>query len=407
MRTSFLAALGLLTTATASAQLQEGDFLVGSFATSRLNHYLPDGTPVIQVQGVSDLLWQGAAVTPEGNWATSFRTPASGVLIFDPSGTEIRRFTTPQVGQPGDVNVFPDGTLAVVDVSEGEIEYYTQLGVYVGTISTPAGINAPFGATIDTDETIWVCNRNGSLVWHLERDGTQLPPVATSPFPADVDISYDETLWTVHADSGRIEQHTQGGALLGSFPTALSGNAAGIAVAPDGSVWVGSWTEGNLYHYSADGVVLGAFPIALGSTFMTIHKRRLGVRYCSPATPNSTGTPSRLTARGSSRVQDNDVELTAEDLPPGEFGYFLVSTVQGNFQPPGSSGAICIANPIGRYNQIANIIQGPVGSITIDLDALPTSPPTQVAAGDTWHFQCWHRDPGTSNFTDALSITFH
>ena len=47
----------------------------------------------------------------------------------------------------------------------------------------------------------------------------------------------------------------------------------------------------------------------------------------------------------------------------------------------------------------------------IDLTQIPEppSPPTQVVAGETWHFQCWYRDANpasTSNFTDALALTF-
>jgi hypothetical protein len=49
-------------------------------------------------------------------------------------------------------------------------------------------------------------------------------------------------------------------------------------------------------------------------------------------------------------------------------------------------------------------------ALAIDLTAHPT--PTGlviVAAGQTWHFQCWYRDANpnvTSNFSNGLSITF-
>ncbi|MDA1265781.1 MAG: hypothetical protein O2816_11935 [Planctomycetota bacterium] len=48
--------------------------------------------------------------------------------------------------------------------------------------------------------------------------------------------------------------------------------------------------------------------------------------------------------------------------------------------------------------------------ISVDLTALPRpGGPISVMAGETWNFQLWFRDlnPGpTSNFTDAISITF-
>ena len=105
---------------------------------------------------------------------------------------------------------------------------------------------------------------------------------------------------------------------------------------------------------------------------------------------------------------DNDVTLMVDQLPL-HFGYFLTSQTQGFFNPPGSQGIICLSGTIGRYNQIANIIQGPCGSLQVDLTAIPVNPPTAVLPGDTWNFQAWFRDnnPGlTSNFTDGVSITF-
>ncbi|MCP3918434.1 MAG: hypothetical protein GY711_23055 [bacterium] len=135
----------------------------------------------------------------------------------------------------------------------------------------------------------------------------------------------------------------------------------------------------------------------------------IGTNYCGPAIPNSTGFPGMISAAGSLDVSFNQVSLTASQLPAGEFGYFIVGQTQGFFNPPGSQGVICLQGNIGRYNQVANIIQGPTGSIQLDLTSIPVSPPTAVLPGDTWNFQCWYRDHNptlTSNFTDAVSVTF-
>ena len=68
---------------------------------------------------------------------------------------------------------------------------------------------------------------------------------------------------------------------------------------------------------------------------------------------------------------------------------------------------------MGRYNRPGQIISsGPTGSILfpIDLTAIPT--PTGLVpalSGETWNFQAWYRDvnpTATSNFTDAVSVTF-
>ncbi|MCP3920390.1 MAG: hypothetical protein GY711_33095 [bacterium] len=138
----------------------------------------------------------------------------------------------------------------------------------------------------------------------------------------------------------------------------------------------------------------------------------LGVPYCSPANPNSSGVPARISADGSPFVADLDFTVIAQDIPAGEFGYFLVGSNQGAFQPPGSQGVLCLAcgfqgcSGIGRFNQSGSIVQGPTGSIDVDLTSLPLSPPAAVQPGETWNFQCWFRDVGSSNFTDAISVTF-
>ncbi|MCP3915912.1 MAG: LamG domain-containing protein [bacterium] len=135
----------------------------------------------------------------------------------------------------------------------------------------------------------------------------------------------------------------------------------------------------------------------------------IGSPYCSPAFPNSTGVPAEIRATGSDVITANEVTLTATNMPPGQFGYFLVGETQGVFNPPGSSGLLCLIGNIGRYNQLVNIIQGPTGSIDVDLGAIPVNPPQAVMSGETWNFQCWFRDNVpqlTSNFTDGVAIVF-
>lgn len=137
-------------------------------------------------------------------------------------------------------------------------------------------------------------------------------------------------------------------------------------------------------------------------------------RFCSPAVPNTTGVPGTINAVGSIVATDNDLILVASDLPNGEFAYFLASRFPGFIaNPNGSQGNLCVIGNIARFNaQVGQVMGGSV-SITVDLTDIP-EPPTFSAtamAGETWNFQCWHRDfilgqGPTSNFTDAIAITF-
>jgi hypothetical protein len=149
---------------------------------------------------------------------------------------------------------------------------------------------------------------------------------------------------------------------------------------------------------------------------LTDESGSIGTSYCSPAVPNSTGAPGVLSLSGSAVVAANSLALTAGSLPLNAFGYFLTSTTQGlTTNPGGSAGNLCLGGAIGRYvgpGQILNT--GSAGSITLTLDLTSTPTPTGLVAiqpGETWNFTAWHRDMGsggsaTSNFTDAVEVTF-
>jgi hypothetical protein len=141
----------------------------------------------------------------------------------------------------------------------------------------------------------------------------------------------------------------------------------------------------------------------------------IGTSYCGPGVVNSTGNSGEISATGSLVVLDNDVTLTASNLPNNAFGYFLTSRTQGLVpQPGGSLGVLCLGGNIGRYTgpgQIQNSGMTGSFSLLIDLTQMPT--PTgfvAAAAGEMWNFTTWHRDSvggaAVSNFTNGLEMTF-
>ncbi len=139
-----------------------------------------------------------------------------------------------------------------------------------------------------------------------------------------------------------------------------------------------------------------------------------GTNYCM-GNPNSSGMAASMGATGSGVVASNDLTLVASDLPQNSFGFFITSTTQGFVPlPGGSQGNLCLGGAIGRYvapGQISN--SGTLGEISLLIDNTQTPTPTgivSIASGQTWNFQCWHRDAvggsATSNFTDGLSVLF-
>ena len=145
--------------------------------------------------------------------------------------------------------------------------------------------------------------------------------------------------------------------------------------------------------------------------------------FCTPAAPNSTGQVGTLRVSGSSVVAADDLTLEATRLPAGSFAFFITSRTVGPpiQNPGGSQGNLCLAGAIGRFvaqvgpadaSGVYRISTDPAaGSQRFSLTALPLPTGSVPAlAGETWHFQCWHRDSvggaATSNFTDGVSLTF-
>lgn len=139
-----------------------------------------------------------------------------------------------------------------------------------------------------------------------------------------------------------------------------------------------------------------------------------GVNYCGPAAANSTGLPGRISAVGSGAVAQQNLVLVGQNLPILSNGYFLVSANAGTIpNPGGSSGNLCLHPPFGRFiAQTQNSGLSGVVSIPVNLMSLPQpNGPVVVQPGETWRFQLWYRDAllgfPTSNFTDAVAVSFH
>jgi len=138
----------------------------------------------------------------------------------------------------------------------------------------------------------------------------------------------------------------------------------------------------------------------------------VGVPFCSPANPNSLGTPAWIHAFGSNVAGGNPLAIVASGLPASSVGYFLCSQTTGSATPPASQGRLCLGGSIGRISVpvLSVAVQGRRFGRFVDTLALPGNPPAPVSAGQTWYFQAWFRDSvggsATSNFTDAVAIQF-
>ena len=116
-------------------------------------------------------------------------------------------------------------------------------------------------------------------------------------------------------------------------------------------------------------------------------------------------------AIGSDQVSDNNLTLTASNLPSNQFALVAVAPLQDFF--PGangtSNGNLCLDfASIGRMGVVSSGASGEF-QFSVDLTAIPQGAGTvSTTAGQTWNFQAWYRDQVGlgSNFTDGISITF-
>ncbi len=159
-----------------------------------------------------------------------------------------------------------------------------------------------------------------------------------------------------------------------------------------------------------------------------------GVPFCDPGFANSTGSPTVLSGFMGSGV-GSGLHLQCTGGPAGEVGYFLagrsafdpgVVTSLGNFCLIGQAGDAYYrfnrggssADSVGVFDaegMLQNMVgtSGPAPGMASGFDvpaSIPDVVPIQILAGDTWHFQAWHRDTpagvGSSNFSNGLTVTF-
>lgn len=383
----------------------------------------------IDGDGLTDLLAFREGGTPSvlamlGDGAAQFSAPAPV-----PGLTQgLSRVTVADIDVDGDVDVVsgPDIDHIVVATNDGLGSFTTASISLAPSRLLVGGVTA---ADLDGDSLLDIIHveeeifGSWELVWRRQlAPGSFASPVPLAPvggacgFCQNViasDFNGDGLTDWSHVSSGvnfpgaaTITVGIQGPA--GQFSLDVVANATNMAPASlldidgDGDRDVVGWAQLNN--------VGPRFSCAINQT----DEGFIGSPYCLDAVPNSSGARGILVVRGSASVADNDLQLTARDLPAGEFGFFLASRTQAiTFPVLGSTGRLCLGGFIGRFNRAGEIVNSGPGrqiSVAVDLADLPDPVGLQaIAPGDSLAFQAWHRDALTtpaSNFTSAVEVLF-
>ncbi len=103
--------------------------------------------------------WAGAAlITPTGDVITKYRLSSAGVDVFFPNGSKIASFPI-SAADPGDVSVFPDGTIAIDEQRSTSVYEYAENGAYLWTLTLPGAVVDPAGTYLSSHGTLWVVDR--------------------------------------------------------------------------------------------------------------------------------------------------------------------------------------------------------------------------------------------------------
>jgi DNA-binding beta-propeller fold protein YncE len=215
----------------AAADFVPGDLLVDEFGGSTVQRYRPDGALTQTFTGTGSR-WEGASITPTGNLVTTFRSPSSGVDIFNPSGTQIASFGIATSGAPGAVSVFADGLLAINDQS-GAIQEYRQDGTFVRTVKL-ADVNTPFGSTVGSDNVLYVAGAGSDVIGRVTEAGQVLSSIPLNFTPGDLVRAADGTFYVSGRSDDLVHHISATGLDLNDFSIGLGGAFDGIALAADG-----------------------------------------------------------------------------------------------------------------------------------------------------------------------------
>ncbi len=382
-----LVLLPLLAT-TAEAQLQDGDVLVNVFgcpSSSSLLGYRLDGTLVFQSSVGTGGCWEGVAHLPSGRIATSRRSPAHGVNVFDPAGTEVASFATPQVGPfPADIDAFADGTIAVCNQGSG-VELYDATGSHVQSITVP-GLVRSFGVHVDANDHLWIADiatvgANNGGVFHLDRQGNLLGSFSTSFEASDVVVANDGSLWVTDRNNGVVFHLMADGTVLSSFSAVAPGlRMSGLALLPDGTLVCTAEQDPRLLRYDANGNLLGVVNLPAGAQplFLDVVAGQVWSNLGN-ALPGAGGAP-KLTGQGD-LMPNTQVTLTLASAAPNASSTLILGLLEANVA---FLGGTLVPSP------------------DILLMGLPTGAtggwvlagvwPAGVPSGANVHFQAWTAD---------------
>ena len=228
--------------------------------------------------------------------------------------------------------------------------------------------------------------------------------------------------YAVDVDRGRIAVSALQAHIDPNLQGLDDGFGAAYVFEQEGSQWVEKyrlWAEspsrGEQFGtaLSLDGntvIVTNGWLTSDGNTFNAqVFYLPLGSTICE-GQANSGGDAAELAVTGFEDPGFGYLHLSATQVPTGQAVFFLAGTQAALIQNPGGSqGDLCLGGNLARFNRPGEFgLADSAGSFALSIDpfSMPVSPTRPILSGETWYFQAWYRDNGTSNFTSAVGVPF-
>jgi hypothetical protein len=411
-----------------------------------------DTLPIEQLAGRP----MDVAASPDGQFAT-VRSEDEVVLVrLDGTNTRIeRRFssfpgpTTPFLETSFDTVVMTDSVWATITLGDPNTAAgYLNVQDRAGTNWFALLNGSPRDLTVTPDGRTLLVHTGRRIyefdLGNLPAGGGGLPVTNSRPFAAthagiyaglDSVVCTDEVAAVIAPSGGttrlRLYDLTAGPAPTLIYADQLDGWPVDVDLTPDGDfIVVSSWNrylvvdvrtlqprlevETGLSGWFpwCDGVALhpqqaAAFGLGIANGVGWIDTVDLVSRetFSCDSLANSTGSTGELFALGSTRVNENDLELHARRLPPGSAGLFVLG--DASQASPFGGGVLCVGGALIRLGVQVTSAAGTATEL-VDITQLPPVG-GGVVAGSTWYAQFVHRDlpqSGGLNLTNSSALLF-
>ncbi|MBL4769904.1 MAG: hypothetical protein JKY61_01860 [Planctomycetes bacterium] len=252
---------------------------------------------------------------------------------------------------------------------------------------------------------------NSTFCFSVGGGGSNLPPVFLNPSTCDLVVGVGNTLnfdiQAIGPESGQTVDIIVSGSPADFTFNATNGNPgiASCTFSPSSNALLGRHVV--TFTAQDDGVPVRSSIIEV--EIQVVAGASMGSTFCASEV-NSTGAMGHLELFGTDVATDDRLSLQASNLPANQTVLFIASdTPVSILHPGGYGGILCVGGSFARFNsQIMNSSACGRAAITVDTTDMRANPSRPILAGETWHFQAWHREPGMApaTFTDAASVMF-